>query len=51
MGKVLILTSIKPDPYNGGGHPSGLIWEVMTYLRKKILTTIYLLFPMNLLSS
>ena len=27
--KILILTSIKPDPLNGGGHPSGLIWEII----------------------
>lgn len=35
MGKILVLTSIKPDPCNGGGHPSGLIWEVEEYLRKE----------------
>lgn len=27
--KVLILTSIRPDPLNRGGHPSGLIWEII----------------------
>ncbi|WP_270521492.1 hypothetical protein [Megamonas funiformis] len=27
--KILIVTSIKPDPLNGGGHPSGLIWEII----------------------
>lgn len=32
--KILILTSIKPDPINGGGHPSGLIWEIIKFLKE-----------------
>lgn len=32
--KILILTSIKPDPLNGGGHPSGLIWEIIKIFKE-----------------
>lgn len=32
--KVLILTTIKPDPLNRGGNPSGLIWEIIESLKK-----------------
>ena len=32
--KILILTSIEPDPLNGGGHPSGLIWEIIKTLKE-----------------
>lgn len=33
--KILILTSIRPDPLNGGGHPSGLIWEIIKIFEEK----------------
>lgn len=32
--KILILTSIKPDPINSGGHPSGLIWEIIKIFKE-----------------
>lgn len=32
--KILIITAIKPDPLNGGGHPSGLIWEIINELKQ-----------------
>lgn len=32
--KILVLTSISPNPFNEGGHPSGLIWEVIEYLKR-----------------
>lgn len=32
MEKIAVVTALKPDPYNGGGGPSGIIYEVATWL-------------------
>lgn len=34
MKKIIVITSIKPDPINRGGEPSGFIWEIVEYLKK-----------------
>lgn len=35
MKKIIVITSIKPDPINKGGEPSGFIWEIVEYLKKR----------------
>ena len=37
-GKILVVTSIEPNQFNSGGHPSGLIWEILNSFRMKEVT-------------
>lgn len=34
MNRIALITSIKPNPYNNDGRPSGLIWECLEVLHR-----------------